>query len=66
MWIFNTIKFKIIESFVLYIWYVEKSIEWSHIKYEINKKSLIIPKHKEISRWTINNIFKIIAFHFVF
>lgn len=63
MWIFNTVKFKIIESFIIKIWYSKYSQEWSHIKYKLNKSSLIIPKHKEISRWTINNIFKIIALH---
>jgi hypothetical protein len=63
MWIFNTVKFRIIEWFILFIWYEKKSQEWSHIKYEFGNYSLIIPKHKEISRWTLNNIFKIIAFH---
>jgi hypothetical protein len=66
MWIFNTIKYKIIENFVFSLWYVKKSQEWSHIKFEINWKILIIPEHKEISRWTLNNIFKIISFHFNF
>lgn len=63
MWIFNTIKFKIIEKFILDLWYKKYSQEWSHIKYKINSYPLIIPKHKEISRWTINNIFKIISIH---
>ena len=60
MWIFNTVKFKIIEKYILSIGYILKSQEGSHIKYIINRKPLIIPKHKEISRWTLNNIFKII------
>lgn len=64
MWIFNTIKFKKIEAFVLSLGYIFKSQEWSHVKYEYIWKVLIIPKHKEISRWTLNNIFKIISFHF--
>ena len=63
MWIFNTIKFKIIENFILNLWYKKYSQEWSHIKYKYNNKPLIIPQHKEISRWTINNIFKIISLH---
>ena len=64
MWIFNTIKFRILEIFILNLWYLKKSQEWSHIKYDLKWKSLIIPKHKEISRWTLNNIFKIISSHF--
>ncbi len=63
MWIFNTIKFRIFEKFVLSLGYLHKSQEWSHIKYEYKRKVLIIPKHKEISRWTVNNIFKIISHH---
>lgn len=63
MWIFNTIKFKIIEKFILSIWYEELSQEGSHIKYKFENNSLIIPNHKEISRWTLNNIFKIISIH---
>ena len=63
MWIFNTVKFKILEIFILWTWYKKYSQEWSHIKYKLKTKSLIIPKHKEISRWTINNIFKIISLH---
>jgi predicted RNA binding protein YcfA (HicA-like mRNA interferase family) len=63
MWIFNTVKFKILEIFILWLWYKEYSQEGSHIKYKFWTKSLIIPKHKEISRWTINNIFKIISIH---
>lgn len=63
MWIFNTIKFKILENFLLTIWYKQINQEWSHVKYELFWKSLIIPKHKEISRWTLNNIFKIISLH---
>lgn len=63
MWIFNTVKFNIIKKFILNIWYIEKWQEWSHIKYTYKWKVLIIPKHKEISRWTLNNIFKIVAYH---
>jgi predicted RNA binding protein YcfA (HicA-like mRNA interferase family) len=63
MWIFNTIKFKIIEKFILSIWYEEISQEGSHIKYQNKNNPLIIPNHKEISRWTLNNIFKIISSH---
>jgi len=64
MWIFNTVKFRIIEKFILNLWYIYKSQEGSHIKYDYENKVLIIPKHKEISRGTLNNIFKIISFHF--
>lgn len=64
MWIFNTVKYYIVEKFILSLWYKQKSQEWSHIKFTLNSMILIIPKHKEISRWTLNNIFKIIAFHF--
>ena len=63
MWIFNTIKFRIIEKFILDYWYIKNKQEGSHIKYKNFWKTLIIPKHKEISRSTINNIFKIISFH---
>jgi len=63
MWIFNTVKFRIIEKFILNFWYIKIKQEGLHIKYKNNSKTLIIPKHKEISRWTINNIFKIISFH---
>ncbi len=63
MWIFNTIKFKIIKDFIKQLWYKKYSQEGSHIKYKYNSFSLIIPKHKEISRWTINSIFKIISIH---
>lgn len=63
MWIFNTIKFRILETFLLNIWYKQINQEGSHIKYELLWKTLIIPKHKEISRWTLNNIFKIISVH---
>ena len=63
MWIYNTIKFQIIEKFIIQIWYKKYSQEGSHIKYKYKTFSLIIPKHKEISRWTINNIFKIISIH---
>ncbi len=63
MWIFNTVKFKILENFISSLWYKKYSQEGSHIKYKLWNKSLIIPKHKEISRWTINNIFKIISIH---
>jgi len=64
MWIFNTVKFRIIENFILSIWYIKKSQEGSHVKYHFKWNYLIIPKHKEISRGTLNNIFKIISFHF--
>lgn len=63
MWIFNTVKFRIIESYILSLWYIQRSQEWSHVKYVYWTKPLIIPKHKEISRWTLNNIFKIISVH---
>lgn len=63
MWIFNTIKFRILEAFLLNIWYKQVNQEWSHVKYELSWKTLITPKHKEISRWTLNNIFKIISIH---
>ena len=63
MWIFNTIKFRILESFLLNIWYVQINQEGSHVKYELAWKTLIVPKYKEISRWTLNNIFKIISLH---
>jgi len=63
MWILNTVKFSIIENFVLNCWYKFKSQNWSHIKYSYFGKILIIPKHKNMARWTLNNIFKIIAFN---
>lgn len=63
MWIFNTVKFKILEKFILWLWYSKYSQEGSHIKYKYWNFSLTIPKHKEISRWTLNNIFKIISLH---
>jgi predicted RNA binding protein YcfA (HicA-like mRNA interferase family) len=63
MWMFNTIKFKIIADFIWNMWYIKKSQEGSHVKYIHNWNILIIPKHKEISRWTLNNIFKIISLH---
>jgi len=63
MWIFNTIKYRILENFIFSLWYKKYSQEGSHIKFKINNFSLIIPKHKEISRWTLNNIFKIISIH---
>ena len=63
MWIFNTVKFRILELFIIELGYNKYSQEWSHIKYKITNFSLIIPKHKEISRWTLNNIFKIISIH---
>jgi hypothetical protein len=63
MWIFNTIKFRILENFILDLWYIKVKQEWSHIKYDLSWKTLIIPKHNEISRWTLNNIFKILAVH---
>ena len=50
MWIFNTVKFKILENFISSLWYKKYSQEGSHIKYKLWNKSLIIPKHKEISR----------------
>ncbi len=61
MWTLNNIKFKILEKFIFSLWFSFKSQIWSHKKYELNSKILIIPKHKEISRWTLNNIFKIIS-----
>lgn len=63
MWTLNTIKFKILETFILKLWYREKSQLWSHIKYDFFWNTLIVPKHKEIFRGTLNNIFKIIAHH---
>ena len=45
------------------IWYIKNKQEGSHIKYKLNWKTLIVPKHKEISRGTLNNIFKIISSH---
>jgi len=63
IWTLNTIKFKIIENFIYLLWYIKKSQEGSHVKYVLNWKILIIPKHKEIARWTLNNIFKILSFH---
>ena len=56
-------KFKIIEKFIISLWYIKNKQEGSHMKYLKNSKTLIIPKHKEISRGTLNNIFKIISSH---
>jgi hypothetical protein len=50
MWIFNTIKFQIIEKFIIQLWYKKYSQEGSHIKYKFKTYPLIIPKRKEISR----------------
>jgi len=63
MWIFNTVKFQILERFLWIIGYRRESQNGSHMKYVYKTFSLIIPRHKEISRWTLNNIFKIIATH---
>lgn len=56
-------KFKILETFIASLWYLKDSQEGSHVKYKLTFKCLIIPKHKEISRWTLNNIFKIVSVH---
>ncbi|MDD4152059.1 MAG: type II toxin-antitoxin system HicA family toxin [Candidatus Gracilibacteria bacterium] len=63
MGIFNNVKFKILENFILSLGYIKIKQEGSHIKYDLFGKSLIIPKHNEISRGTLNNIFKIVSFH---
>ena len=63
MWIFNTVKYKIIISFIVSLWYKFKSQEGSHIKYDYESQILIIPKHKEIATWTLDNIFSIIWNH---
>ena len=63
MWIFNTVKFIILEKFVFKLWYNKKSQVGSHVKYEYNWKQIIIPKHREISRWTLNKIFRTISSH---
>ena len=63
IWLLNTIKFLKFEKFIFHCWYKIKSQNWSHIKYEYSWKVLIVPKHKNIARWTLNNVFKIIAFN---
>lgn len=41
--------------------YTEVSQKWSHVKFRKWENSIVVPKHKELKKWTAISILKDIA-----